>query len=330
MNYIESTLAETPLFARMSGLELNAVIAFLERKRYKQGEIVFREGERGEEMFIVLSGRIGCSVTQADGTQRNLYEFETGRFFGEMAIIEGAPRSATCWAKEESELLVLEGIDFYRLVFEHPMIALKLLGAIGDVMTSWLNESSRFLNDLVRWGETARRRAVTDELTGLYNRRFLEESMENRFAMRTNGRRFAVAMLDLDRIHEVNERFGQKAGDQVIATVGASLRGGLRDGDIAARLAGDEFAFLLPDATVEVAMAVGERLRAGVASLKIAFPDPEGGAQVPIAVKASLGVAAVPEHALTPADLLAAADKALRAAKDAGRNRVVVASVERS
>lgn len=324
MNYIESALAESPLFASLSGLELNAVVAFLERKRYARGEVVFKEGELGQEMYIVLAGRIGSCVTQSDGTRRKLYEFGLGRFFGEMAIIEGAPRSATCWAEEDSELLVLQGIDFYRLVFEHPMIALKLLTAIGIVMTSWLNESSRFLNDLVRWGETARRRAVTDELTGLYNRRFLEESLENRFAIRTSGRRMALAMLDLDRIHEVNERFGQKAGDAVIAAVGASFRGALRDGDIAARLAGDEFAFLLPDASVDEAVAVSERLRVGVVSLKLSFPDPKSGKQDFVVVRASLGVAAVPDHAMTPAALMEAADVALRAAKEAGRDRVVV------
>jgi diguanylate cyclase (GGDEF)-like protein len=327
MNYIESALAESPLFASLSGLELNAVVAFLERKRYGRGEVVFKEGELGQEMYIVLAGRIGSCVTQSDGTRRKLYEFGLGRFFGEMAIIEGAPRSATCWAEEDSELLVLQGIDFYRLVFEHPMIALKLLTSIGSVMTSWLNESSRFLNDLVRWGETARRRAVTDELTGLYNRRFLEESLENRFAIRTSGRRMALAMLDLDRIHEVNERFGQKAGDAVIAAVGASFRGALRDGDIAARLAGDEFAFLLPDATLDEAVSVSERLRVGVVSLKLSFPDPKSGKQDFVIVRASLGVAAVPDHAVTPAALMEAADVALRAAKDAGRDRVVCASL---
>jgi diguanylate cyclase (GGDEF)-like protein len=137
----------------------------------------------------------------------------------------------------------------------------------------------------------------------------------------------ALAMLDLDRIHEVNERFGQKAGDAVIAAVGASFRGALRDGDIAARLAGDEFAFLLPDATLDEAVSVSERLRVGVVSLKLSFPDPKSGKQDFVIVRASLGVAAVPDHAVTPAALMEAADVALRAAKDAGRDRVVCASL---
>ncbi|GAB1482666.1 GGDEF domain-containing protein [Treponema sp.] len=277
-------------------------------------------------MFIVIDGLIGSCINQSDGTKRKLYDFASGRFFGEMAIIEDAPRSATCWALEETDLYVLQGIDFFRLVFEHPMIALKLLNTIGSVMTSWLDESSHFLNDLVRWGETARRRAVTDELTGLYNRRFLEESLENRFAMGSVGRRrIAVAMLDLDRLHEVNERCGTAAGDQVIIAVGEAFRQTLRDGDIAARLSGDEFAFLLPDTDTKEAFIIAERLRLCVANLQLSLPCQTGGPHFKVAVRASLGVAVAPDHAAKPLDLIAASDTALRAAKEGGRNKVVIA-----
>jgi len=243
-----------------------------------------------------------------------------------MAIIEGAPRSATCWALEDTDLFALQGIDFFRLVFEHPMIALKLLNTIGSVMTSWLDESSRFLNDLVRWGETARRRAVTDELTGLYNRRFLEESLESRFAMGSVGRRrIAVAMLDLDHLHEVNERCGAAAGDKVIIAVGEAFRQTLRDGDIAARLSGDEFAFLLPDTDSKEAFSIAERLRLCVSNLQLSLPSQIGGTHFNVAVRASLGVAVAPDHAANPLDLIAASDAALRAAKEGGRNMVVAA-----
>ncbi len=315
-------LAQSPLFAEMSKQEVDAVTAFLERRLFRKGAAIFREGDRGEEMFIVLSGSIDATVTQADGSQRKLYAFGPGRFFGEMAVIENAPRSATCTAAEDSNLLVLQGIDFYRLVFEHPLIALKFLTAIGSVMTSWLDESSSFLNDLVRWGETARRRAVTDELTGLYNRRFLEESLTARFSQGSVGRRkMTLLMLDLDRIHEVNSAYGAAAGDTVITRAGQSFLSVLREGDIAARLSGDEFAFLLPDTDGKESLQIAERLRAVIADLTITVPA--GAAQASVSIKASLGVAVAPDQAGDPNNLLAVADAALRRAKDAGRNRVV-------
>jgi len=322
--YISQVLTESPLFAGMSELEFNAVTAFLERRLFRKGDCIFREGDRGEEMFIVLSGSIDATVSQADGTQRKLYAFGPGRFFGEMAVIESAPRSATCIAAEDSNLLVLQGIDFYRLVFEHPMIALKFLTAIGSTMTSWLDESSRFLNDLVRWGETARRRAVTDELTGLYNRRFLEESLAARFSQGSVGRRkMTLLMLDLDRIHEVNNAYGAAAGDAVIIASGNSFLSVLREGDIAARLSGDEFAFLLPDTDGKEGRRIAERLRTVIAELRIAVPA--GAAEASVSIKASLGVAVAPDQAVDPQNLLAVADAALRSAKDSGRDRVVCA-----
>ena len=77
-----------PLFRDMSGLEVNAVSAFLEPRRYSKGSVVFREGESGKELFIVRYGRVGSYVTQPDGTRRDVYEFTPGVLFGEMAIIE--------------------------------------------------------------------------------------------------------------------------------------------------------------------------------------------------------------------------------------------------
>ncbi len=329
MTRLSEFLAGTALFSGMSGLELKAVSEFLKRRDFPRGAVVFREGERGEELFIVHSGRVGSFVTQSDGTRRRIYEFGPGRFFGEMAIVEGEPRSATCWAEEDTTLLVLEGIDFYRLVFDYPMIGLKLLSSIGRVMVSWLNESSRFLNDLVRWGETARRRAVEDALTGLFNRRFLEETLANRFTSGLgSGRRLALVMLDLDHFRDINGSFGSAAGDATIRAAGAAFREALRDGDVAARLSGDEFAFLLPNTGIDEALAVAERLRKRAEGVRLQFRTAGSGPSSVVRITASLGVAVAPDHAETPGALIDRSDKALYRAKESGRNRVAGAKAE--
>jgi diguanylate cyclase (GGDEF)-like protein len=316
-------LSKTPLCERMSGLELQAMAGFLKERRYARGELIFREGAKGQEVFIVRSGRVGSFVTQSDGTRRRIYEFDPGRFFGEMAVVEGEPRSATCWAEEESVLLVLEGIDFYRLVFDHPMIGLKLLSAISRVMSSWLDESSRFLNDLVRWGEVARRRAVEDSLTGLFNRRFLEETLSHRFSAGVGaGRRIALVMLDLDHFRDINGTFGPSAGDATIRAAGAAFRKALRDGDVAARLAGDEFAFLLPDTGFDEALTVAERLRRRAEEVRLSLKNEAGHSPALVRITASLGVAVAPDHASSPSALFDSSDKALYLAKESGRNRV--------
>jgi diguanylate cyclase (GGDEF)-like protein len=244
-----------------------------------------------------------------------------------MSIIANESRSATLIAMTDIELLVLHGIDFYRIIFEHPMIGIKMLKTIGKVQNTWLDQTSRHLHDIMRWGETARQRAVSDELTGLYNRRFLEESANERFtqgSMKLRG--VSLMMMDLDKIHEINSNFGTKAGDLVIITAAEVLRSATRAGDICARLSGDEFAILLPDTKQEEARLIGEKVCKTMISQKILVPSsPNGVGQTEISVSTSIGIASAPVHADTWQSLSSIADRTLRRAKELGRNQVVVA-----
>ena len=318
----------SPLFEGFSELELNAVAAFLEPRRIKNGEVIFREGAAGEEIFILISGKIGAWTKQADGTRRWLFELKPGDFFGEMSVVAGESRSATLTAHLDTELLVLAGIDFYRIVFDHPMIGLKMLRAIVKVQNTWLEQVSKYLSDLMRWGEAARRRAVSDELTGLYNRRFLEESAKDRFERGSVGwRSISLMMIDLDRIHEVNTRYGSGAGDLVFIAVAEILRHITRAGDICARLSGDEFAVILPDTEYLEALETAERICEAVFSRKVAVPKSPGSTEkIEINVSASIGIASAPVHADSWESLLRAADNALSRAKELGRNRAELAS----
>jgi len=320
-------LKKSPIFSSLSRLELDAVVSFLEPRSMKKGEVVFNEGARGEEMFIIVSGKIGAWVAQVDGTQRWSFELKTGDFFGEMSIIANETRSATIVAQEDLKLLTLYGVDFYRIVFEYPMIGSKLLNSIRKVQNIWFEQISKHLGDIMRWGEVARRRAVTDELTGLYNRRFLEESASERFSRGTLGlRSVSLMMMDLDKIHEINDVHGTKAGDLMFISMAEVLRFVTRAGDICARLSGDEFAVLLPDAGTDEAVSIAERAREKIASRKIFVPArPNSTKNTEVSISTSIGVATAPIHANTWESLLLAADGALRQAKTQGRNQVVVA-----
>jgi diguanylate cyclase (GGDEF)-like protein len=320
-------LIQSPLFSTMSELEFNAVTAFMERRQITEGTAIFKEGDPGEDMFVLLSGELNAYKTQSDGTQRWMFKVPPGNFFGEMSIIANEPRSATIVAKISSDVMVLQGIDFYRIVFEYPMIGVKMLKAIGDVQNTWLDQSSRHLKDLMRWGESAQRRAITDELTGLYNRRFLEESIKDRFDNGAIGlRKMSLMMMDLDRVHIINERYGSQAGDKVIIAVADILRTKMRPGDIVARLSGDEFAVLLPDTSENDAKHIAERVRESVYSKQVLVPKSPGAEeQIPINIRTSIGIATAPTHGQNVDRLMFTADRTLSKAKKLGRNRVELA-----
>jgi diguanylate cyclase (GGDEF)-like protein len=177
----------------------------------------------------------------------------------------------------------------------------------------------------VRVHEEAQRLSLTDPLTGLWNYRYLTESVR-REVERANrfGRMLTVVTLDLDHFKEVNDVYGHAAGDTVLAEFARRIRVGLREVDLAFRQGGEEFVVLLPETDAYGGAIVAERLGAAVRDAPVSIDprrvDGAGKAVDRIPVTVSIGVAVYPDHAGTARGLLDAADDALYAAKAAGRD----------
>jgi two-component system, cell cycle response regulator len=156
--------------------------------------------------------------------------------------------------------------------------------------------------------------ALTDELTGLDNRRAAERQLERLAAQaERSGRPLSGLLLDVDRFKAVNDTFGHVVGDEILAAVARELSGASRAADVVARWGGEEFLVLLPDTDLERAQLVAERLRATVAAMETPLPALAG------EVTVSIGVASTTD---SPRRLLVDADAALYQAKAAGRNRI--------
>jgi diguanylate cyclase (GGDEF)-like protein len=175
--------------------------------------------------------------------------------------------------------------------------------------------------DNVRVHEEAQRLSLTDPLTGLWNYRYLKESVR-REVERANrfGRMLAVLALDLDRFKEVNDTYGHAAGDAVLAEFARRVRGEVREVDLAFRQGGEEFVVLLPEADARGGAVVAQRLGAAIRDTPIAVGDES------IRVSVSIGIAVYPDHGVNGAQVLDAADDALYAAKAAGRDTYRVAA----
>ena len=185
----------------------------------------------------------------------------------------------------------------------------------------------------VRVHEEAQRLSLTDPLTGLWNYRYLRESLRREVERASRfGRMLTVLVLDLDHFKEVNDTYGHAAGDTVLGEFARRLRLGLREVDVAFRQGGEEFVVLLPETDAYGGAIVAERLGAAIRDLPVPIDarrvDTSTGMLVDrIRISVSIGVAVYPEHGVTAQQVLDAADDALYAAKNAGRDTYRLAEV---
>ncbi len=161
--------------------------------------------------------------------------------------------------------------------------------------------------------------AIRDSLTDLYNRRFLNESLEKELA-RALRESYPVSfvMIDIDKFKAINDTFGHNLGDLTLQNLARQLIHHTRTSDIACRYGGDECLIILPNTSAESALQIAERLRESFEASKVQFGEAE------VTTTISLGVATFPLHGLTSRQILSAADQALYKAKSEGRNTVVV------
>lgn len=169
--------------------------------------------------------------------------------------------------------------------------------------------------------ETLRQQVIRDPLTGLFNRRYLDETLEREIPrVRRKRATLGVIMLDLDHFKRFNDTYGHQAGDGLLQTLGKFLETQVRQEDIACRYGGEEFVLIMPEASLDVAQQRAEEIRREVPHLQVVH---QGHSLESTTV--SLGVAIFPDHGATGEDVLRAADDAMYKAKAAGRNRVMMA-----
>jgi diguanylate cyclase (GGDEF)-like protein len=170
---------------------------------------------------------------------------------------------------------------------------------------------------LAEANERLEKMAITDPLTGLPNRRYLEQTLALEVVrQKRNGMPFSLVMLDVDHFKHYNDTHGHPKGDELLRSLARVVQGSLRASDVVARVGGEEFTIVLLDTEVPAARAAAEKVREAVAQT-----DFEGGATQPLGrITVSLGVASWPRHGVDPEEVIAAADRALYRSKGHGRN----------
>ncbi|PWJ67072.1 MULTISPECIES: GGDEF domain-containing protein [unclassified Fibrobacter] len=275
------------------------------------GELLIDPEHPQRRLIIILEGVLEAKVEAKGGNFST--HIEAGHCAGEMSIFDNIKPSANVYAKVRSRLLIIE-----------PNMALAMINASHDLCLNFLHLLSQRLrnNTQVVCEEEYHIRCIeenakVDALTGLHNRRWLED-MYTREINRSNAGNFKLSafMMDIDHFKHVNDTYGHLAGDQVLISVAQTIVQCLRPSDMPVRYGGEEFTVFLPGTSTENAKVIAERLRASVERKEITLPSGEI-----IHATISVGFTERVEND-TVSSIIQRADKALYHAKENGRNRV--------
>lgn len=312
MPVTDRELQQTQLFRDVQLDRIRPLLGECRKVALQPGEVLLRPEFSNNCMYLLLKGEVTVHLQNLDNPP--LLTLVVGECVGEMSVFDGRNPSAYVKAGAGVEVLVIESQVLWQLIDSSHSVARNLL----HILANRLRSGNAIVTDSQSRQRETEHAANSDALTGLNNRRWLEEMM-----VRFKGKALnelqpvSVLMLDVDHFKRFNDTFGHKSGDLVLQMVAQTMRKRLRPSDMVARYGGEEFIILLPHTAASEAQVVAERLRKGVEQCQVSA---EQGQELP-PVTISIGIAPWRTGEALE-EMVDAADKALYRAKANGRNRV--------
>jgi len=305
-------LAGTELLCDLPLAILEQVAQHSQPLRVEVGEILLAPEHDNAYIFLLLSGALNVHFASIDSPV--VREISPGGSVGEISVIDGSPASAYVVAKVTSRVFAIHRDVIQTLVTQTPSVAGNLL----KLLTRWMRDNThRIVNDRAHMEELTEHVHV-DALTGLYNRRWLDNALDRLLAQSLKSQQgLGVLLIDVDYFKQYNDRHGHPAGDQALVALSHVLKTTLRPYDFATRYGGEEFLVLLPHTTTDEAITTAHRLWDAASSAAVYST---AGAVLP-GITVSIGVAVSHAHS-TVQSLVVEADEKLYEAKSAGRNCV--------
>lgn len=280
-------------------------------KNIEKGTKLIDPEQPNQELVILLEGLLEVRHESEGGIFTN--NIDPGHCAGEMSIFDNIPPSAAVYAKEDSRVLLIPSDIARAMISASHELSLNFL----LILSQRIRNNNKLVCEEQYHIRCMEEYAMVDPMTGLHNRRWLEQ-MYTREINRSNTGHFKLTafMLDIDHFKNVNDTYGHLAGDQVLISVAQTLTRSLRPSDMPVRYGGEEFTVFLPGTTTKNAKIIAERIRTNMENMSISLAD-----GTIIQVTVSIGFAERIDND-TVASLIDRADKALYHAKQNGRNMV--------
>ncbi len=310
-------LGKASLFAQLSKEELGMIARYSGYRDFAAGQVIFQEGTHRAELYLIKRGTVAIRRHEEGDGDQDIAQFVGGEVFGEMDLLDTAPRSASAVAEGDATLLVFpDGLEFSALLEKHPDAFARILRKLLGVIAGRIRAIDRLISEKTPWIEELKKQLLRDRLTGLHNRAFLEEELPRIVASHP---RTSLLVVKPDNFKAINDTFGHEAGDKALMLLADAVKSRLKDGDLGARYRGDEYCVIMPGRGAREAAEAAEGLRAAVRCIDV--QKATGSAE--LSLTGSVGASVHPAPSSDAKTLVTRAFERMWEARNAGGDRVL-------
>lgn len=312
-------LKNVKLFAQLRDLELDVIARYSEFLDYKEGKIIFKEGSFVDELYIVKKGKVLITKRTSETEERDIARFLPGESFGELNLFDKRALNATAITEKDSRILIfpMRGMTLTDILEKHPDIFAQIFHKLLAIISSRIRQTNMLISEKSQWIENLKKQMFSDKLTGLYNRKFIEEDFVLHF--HDYGANISLLVIKPDNFKYINDSFGHEVGDKILRLLADVVKSFLRDTDMTVRYRGNEFIAILPNTDKDIAEKIARGLKKDISAIEA--EEITGGKSLNIT--ASIGISTYPLHATEYVSLIDKAYEKMWEARNRGGNKVL-------
>lgn len=313
-------LRKVDLFSKLREYELDVIAKHSEICMIEKGEPVFVHDDEADAIYVLKSGRIGIISVEAKDMV-TIAQISPDESFGELDFFGLSRRSASAFAEEDSVLLRFPAKNENRdkIFSDHAYVSASMLFRLLGILSERIWRVDRLIHDKSGWLIDLHKQLQCDKLTGLYNQNYLKDDYLR--YLPDFERSVSMLMIKPDNFKDINDRFGHKVGDQVLAIMAIFLQSELNENDIGIRYHGDEFAAIILDADRAAAVKKAKQISSAFKSMDLSRAT---GSADGFKILVSIGISFFPDDSDSSSEIVTIAHKKMMRARESGGNRVVV------